>query len=243
MAYHPTLGTWVQRDPAGYVDGSNVYQYVGSDPVGATDPMGLWDQNFEHPPMTEKAYDEAIAEKMYLLDNKRIVDIIVKANQRIDSVSTNFDNYPIHYNRKVGEDPAIAKREFHAFVAGRVDSVQFFSKRGGARLCKAALIALGEVTHAWQDFFSHAVLYTAGPTQAAPLWWAGRGGTPDNDYHLKPSSYPGEHPRGAEPAAADPAEVSARKEAAHSYVVDRYRYLLAEAWFGECWCYFRKKAD
>ncbi len=28
-------------EPLGYVDGTNLYEYVGSDPLGATDPMGL----------------------------------------------------------------------------------------------------------------------------------------------------------------------------------------------------------
>jgi len=38
--YHPQLG-WITRDPAGYADGMSLYQYVGSGPLGATDPMGL----------------------------------------------------------------------------------------------------------------------------------------------------------------------------------------------------------
>jgi len=38
--YHPTLGRWLQRDPLGYVDGLSLYQYCGSGPLGATDPMG-----------------------------------------------------------------------------------------------------------------------------------------------------------------------------------------------------------
>ncbi len=40
--YHPTLGVWVQRDPACYVDGMNLYQYVGSEPTNRADPQGLW---------------------------------------------------------------------------------------------------------------------------------------------------------------------------------------------------------
>jgi len=39
--YHPTLGVFTSRDPAGYIDGSNVYQYCLSNPAGGTDPMGL----------------------------------------------------------------------------------------------------------------------------------------------------------------------------------------------------------
>ncbi len=41
-AYHPTLGRFLQPDPAGYGDGMNMYAYVGNDPVNLTDPSGLF---------------------------------------------------------------------------------------------------------------------------------------------------------------------------------------------------------
>jgi RHS repeat-associated protein len=37
---HPGLGRFVQRDPLGYVDGSSVYEYVRSGPLGNLDPKG-----------------------------------------------------------------------------------------------------------------------------------------------------------------------------------------------------------
>ncbi|MEM0466090.1 MAG: RHS repeat-associated core domain-containing protein [Candidatus Thermoplasmatota archaeon] len=41
-SYSPSLGRWLQRDPLGYVDGLNLYQYVGSNPMSFIDPYGLW---------------------------------------------------------------------------------------------------------------------------------------------------------------------------------------------------------
>ena len=41
MAHHPTLGTWIQRDPAGYADGLNLREYGDANPVVSTDPAGL----------------------------------------------------------------------------------------------------------------------------------------------------------------------------------------------------------
>jgi RHS repeat-associated protein len=39
--YSCTLGRWGAEDPAGYVDGNNLYQFVQSQPTDMTDPDGL----------------------------------------------------------------------------------------------------------------------------------------------------------------------------------------------------------
>ncbi len=39
--YSATLGRWLTRDPAGYVDGMSLYQYAVGDPVTSVDPLGL----------------------------------------------------------------------------------------------------------------------------------------------------------------------------------------------------------
>ncbi|MCF8069327.1 MAG: DUF6531 domain-containing protein [Desulfobacterales bacterium] len=39
--YSPMLGRFMQKDPAGYVDGLNLYAYVLNNPLMYTDPMGL----------------------------------------------------------------------------------------------------------------------------------------------------------------------------------------------------------
>lgn len=39
--YHASLGRFISRDPAGYVDGGNLYQYVVGNPLWWTDPSGL----------------------------------------------------------------------------------------------------------------------------------------------------------------------------------------------------------
>jgi RHS repeat-associated protein len=37
---HPTLGRFVQRDPAGYVDGGSLFLYLKANPLGYADPFG-----------------------------------------------------------------------------------------------------------------------------------------------------------------------------------------------------------
>lgn len=39
--YHAGLGRFLQTDPIKYTAGTNLYAYVGGDPVNMTDPFGL----------------------------------------------------------------------------------------------------------------------------------------------------------------------------------------------------------
>lgn len=39
--YSPTLGRWMQLDPAGFVNGANLYEFVSGGPADHVDPLGL----------------------------------------------------------------------------------------------------------------------------------------------------------------------------------------------------------
>ena len=39
--YHPTLAVWISRDPSGYADGMNLYEYVRGNPIRLRDSHGL----------------------------------------------------------------------------------------------------------------------------------------------------------------------------------------------------------
>src|SRR4051794_18426089 len=39
--YDPLQGRWITADPAGYVDGMNLFGFEGSDPLAFLDPSGL----------------------------------------------------------------------------------------------------------------------------------------------------------------------------------------------------------
>ncbi len=41
MSYSPTVGTWLEADPANYIDGSDVYQFEDARPLILKDPSGL----------------------------------------------------------------------------------------------------------------------------------------------------------------------------------------------------------
>ncbi|MGC8561170.1 MAG: RHS repeat-associated core domain-containing protein [Phycisphaerae bacterium] len=40
--YSPSLGRWMEQDPAQYINGANTYQFVDSSPVGNVDGTGLY---------------------------------------------------------------------------------------------------------------------------------------------------------------------------------------------------------
>ncbi len=45
--YSPSLGRWMEQDPAQYINGANTYQFVDSSPVGANDPSGeYWGESW-----------------------------------------------------------------------------------------------------------------------------------------------------------------------------------------------------
>jgi hypothetical protein len=39
---HSNTGRFLQRDPAGFADGTNVYAYLAAAPIAAVDPHGMW---------------------------------------------------------------------------------------------------------------------------------------------------------------------------------------------------------
>ncbi len=51
--YHPTLGAWPVRDPAGYVNGFSLYQYVRSSPPMFRDALGLCTPGKKREPYVE----------------------------------------------------------------------------------------------------------------------------------------------------------------------------------------------
>ena len=46
MSFSPTLGRWITRDPAGYIDGPNLYQAFAGNPGIHVDPLGLYKVKF-----------------------------------------------------------------------------------------------------------------------------------------------------------------------------------------------------
>jgi hypothetical protein len=63
--YHPTMGRWVQRDPAGYAAGMNAYGYADASPVHFVDSTGWAPQPTASPPQAGKPYSVTEGGKKY----------------------------------------------------------------------------------------------------------------------------------------------------------------------------------
>ena len=61
--FNADLGRWITRDPLGYVDGANLYEYCGGDPLSNFDPMGTAGE-----PCNDANIAKAKAKLKYLLD-------------------------------------------------------------------------------------------------------------------------------------------------------------------------------
>jgi RHS repeat-associated protein len=64
--YDTGLGRWAQRDPAGYIDGMGLYQYVSAIPTASHDSMGLWPRKYhgmskQQQARLERAFNKAVA--------------------------------------------------------------------------------------------------------------------------------------------------------------------------------------
>jgi RHS repeat-associated protein len=44
-AYDPRTGRWLSRDPLGEIAGTNLYAYVGGNPISYSDPLGLFEMD------------------------------------------------------------------------------------------------------------------------------------------------------------------------------------------------------
>lgn len=54
--YHPMLGRWITRDPIGHAGAINMYGFVGNDPIGRLDTLGLYDEAVHYYTAFEVAY-------------------------------------------------------------------------------------------------------------------------------------------------------------------------------------------
>jgi hypothetical protein len=166
----------------------------------------------------------------------RIFTILMRGNMRQDWPLSGAGDLRRHFNRKPGADPQAAIADYSAYIDGELQTFSSNLQQPTKRMCYNSLMALGRVTHSWEDFYAHAVLE---PQDGGPptfnAWSAGVSGTPDSPGLLLPSTYPGEHPAIGEPVDQDSPEGKQRIDAAKDFLSSKLSELLPQ-WLDACRC-------
>jgi RHS repeat-associated protein len=134
--YSPHLGRFLQPDPSGYIDGMNLYAYVGNNPLNWLDPWGLL-RGETHEYLTRRAMQKAgFSEK----DIKRVV----KANKSVDRLTNQFNN-AAHYMPGSHE-------EAEKIIQKKLQKAKELMAEGKR---KKALKEVGKGLHTLQDKYPH----------------------------------------------------------------------------------------
>ncbi|MGN0885218.1 MAG: RHS repeat domain-containing protein [Candidatus Spyradosoma sp.] len=238
--YSPSDGRWLSRDPIEEQGGWNLYAFVGGRPISSADFNGLWGAG-DHSDFVGSALDNFFSKnkRLSLKCQKNIKEILVSSNNNQDGIANgNLFNNLFHFNRDVAEegdaDGEVAEeliKAYKKYLNGLAEKVKA-SKKGS---CKEGLEALGAMSHAWQDFYSHAIGSPDFKWQekfGRPGYW--NRPTPDNIYGVWPSSYPGEHPRFSEINFSEE-EWKLRYQDAQDFTFAKFADLLP-AWLKGCKC-------
>lgn len=244
----PSQGRFLQRDPArDATDGVNLYQYVGANPTGYSDPQGLW-KGEEHKTLTSESYNDAFPDKV---EGKKaqckdwLVKTLTDANLSQDGGAA-FNDLKRHYNHKPKTAKATSDKDYTDYLASEVKTFDDQVKAAGEaaenaakkQSCLEAAQALGRLTHTWQDYFAHAVLLSG---KAGPAWAATPAitGTPDAmNANLRASSWGGWNVVGEhgtdEPASRDkPGGEKKRYDDAKTFVSGKLKTMVAQ-WMTNC---------
>jgi hypothetical protein len=253
--YNPATGRWLSRDPVGEVSRGALYGFVENDPAAKSDALGLF-SIADHKDFTGIGFWGA----MYDLGGPggsacqhRMLSIL--NHQHFVQDVLNAFSLRRHYNRSLSASSIPEKRAADTAYQTYLDlenvNYAVALANPSSSSCRAALIALGRLTHSWQDFFAHAIrrdglggFEPGSPSHAQGwvAWSAGVTGDPGRGDrgNFWPSSYSifggGEHPPFAEPIVHGGSEYISRITQAKTYAREQFDKLLP-TWFEKCKCF------
>ncbi|NLH74601.1 MAG: RHS repeat-associated core domain-containing protein, partial [Verrucomicrobia bacterium] len=245
--YSPGTGRWPSRDHIGERSGLNLYGVVGNNPICRYDVCGLYGKG-DHHTLTTMALS-SVSGWLGTTPKciSRIQKILLDANDSQDGwgVGGNlWDNYR-HYNRDTTQTGVVGDTAYGNYLAS--EQAEFATKLQNPTKanCKAALQALGRLSHSWQDFFIHSIRRDGlggKENSSFPGWTAwsvGVTGNPSSRGNFFPSSYSvtggGEHPPTDEPVLPSSAEWQPRFNGALTYTTQEFMGTLFQ-WLNGCRC-------
>jgi len=145
--YDPRHGRWLQRDPSGYVDGMNLYEYTKSRPARLADPIGRWGFDGH----AEQTSYWAVAEGM-----KRLAALTVGLDNHGTDSLLGTGYLPIageqsrHFNRSsAGLDSRLG------WARDEMRNAKDWCRKGGDCATLVAARDLGRGLHSLQDWWAH----------------------------------------------------------------------------------------
>ena len=241
--YSPELGRWLSRDPIEEFGGWNLYG-MGNDFLNRCDYRGLWSGS-DHNTFTASGFDDVTAGGNYDPDALGgIRGIIEDANVKTDR--DHFWDSEYHFTDDAG---AYAKKlndlsdEFNGSLNANNGNPSYED-------CKKALETLGNLSHAWQDYYAHAIdknsngsIYIEnGVTLATVGSVSGNPEKPGDN--MKPVSFSlwlfGAEHGISEPGDRAPDRINRRWQAAEFTAV-KYKKLLMDQWWPKCYCLYCKE--
>jgi len=237
--YDPNIGRWISRDPIYENGGANLYEFVGNDGVDAVDYLGMW-KSWTHGNLTRHAWNQVTKpQDMPPNVEKRLLETLKKQNVGVDGGDT-WNALEWHFNRAPSQSIPEAIRKYIDNLSSNQKVISKDLKHPSKENCADALNRIGRLSHAWQDYYAHAVkMNYGGGTDFQNI--GNISGDPDHPGpDMKPSSWngiwdPREH-RWVEPGKRAP-DHAQRENAATEFTRKDYQEFLAR-WWPMCKCFY-----
>jgi RHS repeat-associated protein len=233
--YSPEMGRWLSRDPIGERGGRNLYGFVNNSPVNYFDPYGLW-KSWTHKNLTKKAWQSVTRPEDMEKYGRRILKILKEENVGIDSGKT-FKMHEWHFGRGIDEDIQTAKNAYTQLLSEQWERMSGKIGSPSKDNCLDALKIVGQLSHAWQDYYGHAVHIDSDGESETIGNLTGNPEAPGSD--MKPASWggvwnSGEH-EWIEPGKQAP-DAKHREQSAITWTKDKFNTFV-ELWWTPCKCY------